>query len=478
MAAPAPVTGPFDRMLAALESGGQKGLAEALARIGQAASQAAGPFLKLAQAMDDPRARKAAGAALHARQETDRLNATVRARLDLEVRRHAVLTGSYSRDLRAQQVIRREQERIYELERRAQYQERFGRLGGAAYQADRLSRSRAGQMIAAGGAALGATVGGMARSGFSGTVEGNRLNLELEMISRELAGAFKPAIEAVTMALGGMRKWLERLGPAGQNAVALGGLGLGAYGTYKFAGAGMRMLGLGGAGGAGAVAGGGGLATGLGVGLGAAGAARVGGLGGLGGAGTAGAAGVAGAGGAAAGAAGAGAAAASPGLLRRAARFAGRVALPLAAGAEAASEITDSDGFYEMERRRGTSRLGSGLASVGHGFMNMVTFGGHADRLRERGLLAAREPGGPGRPREAPAGPNPERRAVTLADAGFESPGAAFERITNRLAVVTAPGGETEAGGGGGDMLPRIYDLLTDAFRRLTGAPPPVLPGR
>jgi hypothetical protein len=380
-----PPKDPVDRMRQALDKGGPAGLARATARIEKQAATAAEAYTKLAKAVDDPRFRKAAGSALAVQKETERLNATMRTRLDLEARRQAVTSGAYGRDLRAMQTIYREQSRIFELERRAQYESRYGRFGGRlAYHADAFSRSRAGMVAMAGGAA----VGGLARSGFSGTVEFNRLQSEWQQISRELAGAFKPAIEAVTKGLQFLRKRLESLGPRGQDALMYGGGALAAYAGVRGIGMAGRFLGFGG-GAAGGAAAAGGIPVGAAV-------------------------------------AGGGLLAGGKSLLKKA----GAVGALLTIG----EELTDPDGFYERRRREGGSRFGSAMRTGGDLLWNTITFGGYADRLRAKGEL-----GGGG-------GPDPTRRKVTLADAGFEAIGSGFERVTTSLALKDASDTDEKAG--------------------------------
>lgn len=426
-------------------------LDEFLGRAKKAATGAAESQKALAGAMADAKYREQAGSILATEQATRRLNELTRRRLELETRRQFVTSGAYVRDYRASQVVRREQERIFELERRALYQARFGRFGGGlAYHADRLSRSRAGQMAVA----AGVTTTAMAMSGFSGTVEGNRLQLELQMISRELAGAFKPAIEFVTKALQGLRKGLERLGPNGQDAIAIGMGGLGLLGMYRSVGMLGRMAGVGGA--TAAAAGGGGLGA----------AAAGGGLGLMARRGLMFAGGV-GLGAAAhemgvdttTGMLGAGALGLGHGALTRtggtALKAAGRFALPVGIGMAGADAVD----MYGARRDAGESRLGAGLRSAAHGLTSFATLG--MVDLYDK-------PGGRG-----VEGPNKDRRMVTIADSGFEAPGSAFERITNKLALVDA-----EKADGSTAMLTNIYNVLLEAIRKGPAAAPPMLPGR
>lgn len=383
-----------------------KKMQELLDRLKGTAQGAAEQQQKLADAVNDAGFREQAGALLAAETAARKLNDATRQRIELEARRQAVATGAYGRDLRVQQTLRREQERVLELERRAQYQARFGRQAGyLAYQADRALRSPGGMAAMAGAAA----VTGLAKNGFSNTVEMNRFNLEVQLISRELAGAFKPALDFATSALGKFRKFLERLGSREQDAIMYGGLAVAGYGAYRAGGALLggagRMLGMGAA------------APAAAAGMGAAEAAAIG----AGGAKLLG-------GGAPAAAVGA-----TPGaggrLLRGVkgvGKFLGGRVLPIAAAAETISELTDDDGFYERHRRKGGSRFGSAVRTIGDMGLNMLTFGGHAEGLRKDGEIGAA------------AKTASDRRVVTPADAGFEASGSFSARAATALALVDA----------------------------------------
>lgn len=360
---------------------------------------------RLADAVNNTKFREQAGAIAAAEAAARKLNDATRQRIELEARRQAVASGAYGRDLRVQQTLRREQERVLELERRAQYQARFGRQAGyLAYQADRLGRGPAGAAAVAGAA----TVTGLARNGFSNTVEMNRFNLEVQLISRELAGAFKPALDFATSALGKFRKFLEKLSPGQQDAIMYGGLAVAGYGAYR----GGRAL-LGGVGG---MFGMGGAAPG-------AVAAGAGGGGGLAAAMAAKYA-LTPAAGAEAAAAG-GRFGAAGRALGKVGKVAGKLALPVAVAAEVGSELTDDDGFYEHHRRKGGSKFGSALRTVGDMGLNLLTFGGHADAARARGDIGAH-----------PTGADKDRRMVTPADAGFEASGSFQARAATALALV------------------------------------------
>lgn len=206
---------------------------------------------------------KATDARLAALRQESRLQADI-ARLTNQpataAQRHAAGVQGRLAEMREQRQLLREQAAIARDVRAADLRQRYGgRLGGALAGAERFGQSGMGRTLLGGAAAAGATLGGMARSGFSGTVEQNRFDFEMKLLSREAAAAFKPMLELGTSLVTRARRLLEGLGPGGQDAMMYGGAALGAYGTYRFAGAAGRMLGFGGgamAGAAGAAGGG------------------------------------------------------------------------------------------------------------------------------------------------------------------------------------------------------------------------------
>ena len=84
------------------------------------------------------------------------------------------------------------------------------------------------QGIGTGAKALGvaglATGAGLVANGFAGTVEMERFSRELTLLSRELAGAFRPLITGVTGLARDARKRLEKQGPAEQDQLLAGGV--------------------------------------------------------------------------------------------------------------------------------------------------------------------------------------------------------------------------------------------------------------
>lgn len=367
-----------------------------------------------------------------------------RDRLALEARRAAVASGQYARELSQRRELARETEKVMRLEERARYQSQYGRFGGAiAYGAARLAGNPLLRAAAGATVAGGAAVTGLASRGFSGTVEGNRLATEFQMISRELAGAFRPAVQWATRALQTFRKFLERFSEREQNMLMLGGLvvgGLGAVGVGRMALGGLGLAGVAGRFGMGSmVAGVGGGALGIGheV-MGAAGA-----YGGL-------------------------RAAFAPkvaGLTRLGSvvKGIGSKMLPVA-GALTAYDALDG-GYYSTARSRGSSRFTAGATAAGLSLLNTATFGygadwfGYSKEDRARAMA------------ERARGADPTRRMVTIADAGFEAPGSAYERLTTALAMRDA-GEEPKSAE---SILTEIRDMLRSAIG-LEKIPAPSMP--
>lgn len=159
------------------------------------------------------------------------LFAVEKANLDLQRRSAAVGLGLYQNQLKAVQKYRAELDRVAALERRSQLTAKYGRVGGglAAF-----AESRQGQMLNGAGKTALAVGGGLVANGMSGTVEANRIAMELQLISRQLAGAFKPAIDEVTAGLVGLRQLLGSMTGGQQRALMAGGLALaGGYAAQR-----------------------------------------------------------------------------------------------------------------------------------------------------------------------------------------------------------------------------------------------------
>lgn len=409
-----PPKDPVDRFRKALDRGGVQGLEKAIQRVEKQATAAQKPFEKLASTLDDPRLRRAAASALAVEDATRKLNSQARERLDLEARRRSVISGGYAAELRANQLITKERERVEAMERRAQLGAKYGRFGGFLYGLERVRNdplARAAMTLATG---VGGAATAAAFRGFSGTVEWNRLQLELTLVSRELAGAMLPAIQFVTRALNSLRLLLESLTPRQQNLVMLGGLAFGGLAATALARIGLAGIG--------------GTAAGM--------------L--LGGTPVA----------AAAGGASAGVAARAAGL----ARFGG-AAFQAYEGYRGVQDISSEE---SQLRGLGRQAVTSFEKITGQDFIARNVFGlkrGSAAGQAFDAVFGTNE----NNPRNRPtaSGRREDRRKVTLADAGLEEPGSARERLTTSLALVDAvkAGAQIEK-----PVDQQILDFLKETF--------------
>lgn len=291
------------------------------------------------------------------------------------------------------QQIRLEEQQHAAAARHAVAVARYGRTG--AMVAGGLSRAAPYLGNAAMGLGLGITAG--ARAGFQGTVEGNRLHNEISQINKELAGAFLPVMKEVTAGMKGLRRVLQSLGPAGQNAVMFGGLAATGYGAYRAYGIGSQIL---------ANATGNAVAAKL-----AAGAATS----------TATSTATS----AASGAAG-GAAAGRMGMLARLGPY-GAIAAGGAFG------LSSPQGRRGLMQSVGVGTRTSGWASDILTGLNPIATANDLINGRMPGL--ARRIAGRG---DIASNKGKNRDQVTLADAGFEGIGSAYERVSNSAALVGA----------------------------------------
>jgi hypothetical protein len=151
------------------------------------------------------------------------------------------------RQLRDERQLAREQSAVLREARSLDLRQRYPVSGAAIARIEQGMRSPVGRALGNATLAAGATVGGMVQRGFSGTVEQNRLDFEMQLLSREFASAFKPIIELLTTGVTKVRRFMEGLDESGQNLVMIGGMLAGAYGTARVARmAGGLVSGLGG----------------------------------------------------------------------------------------------------------------------------------------------------------------------------------------------------------------------------------------
>ncbi|HEY1191311.1 MAG TPA: hypothetical protein VGE74_26995 [Gemmata sp.] len=338
--------------------------------------------------------------------------------------------GTWSRQAREMGRLTREYEK---LRREAELTARYGgQVGGWLARHEKLlggARAAAGY---AGAAAL-ATGGGLVRQGFSGTVEQNRLGVEVKMLSREFAGAFKPVIDVTTKGTRELRKFMESLTPAGQNVVAFSGVALAAAAALRFVGAGGLVRA-----GAGLLLSGG-MSAAASVGASVAGSA----------AGTAVGTGV----GTAAGGAAAGAA--RKATLAGTARYAVR-ASPVAVGAYLAADAA-SGGDYGRLRRAGKTKFEATFASLGisahETYHKIAPWGeGSAPFDAERARLDRLHPSD-----------ESLRRQVSVAGGGFEEVGSGYDRLNSAVSMVEAERDSTVSNEEGVGLLAKAISDLTKA---------------
>jgi hypothetical protein len=227
----------------------------------------------LARLLNDPRYEKFVKRVGDAQRQYDLL--TLKARNMAAAQ--SLADGSMARQIRS---VKQLNDQYTQIQRKgeliAKYGERWGsiihRYGGAL--------NTAGNIAAGGAAAGAATAAGLARSGFQGTVEQNRFDLEMKMLAREFAGVMMPVLKAMTQAARFIRERMEGLSSAGQNvamaATVAGGLASSAWAMRSLVTGGIaaRLAGFGGTAAGGASAAGVGAAEAAGIGATAAGASR------------------------------------------------------------------------------------------------------------------------------------------------------------------------------------------------------------
>ena len=287
---------------------------------------------------------------------------------------------------------------------------KYGRIGAAAGN------------LATGAAATGVgTVSALAARGFQNTVELNRFSAEMQMLSRELAGVFKPFLTVATKAARTARVGLERLDRGGQNRLMWGTVGTGAA---LWAARSAYTGGI--------------VGRAFGVGGGALGPGAMSRL--------------------ATSSAGS-AAASESSWLARAGRYAGRGAraIPYLGHALLALDASTS-GDYGRFRAAGKSRFASGVMSLGtsaaDAFYSLNPFV-EGNPIREaRAAAAAKARAAAGLPAE----PVPTRRAVTSPGGGWEEVGSGFERLNRSIGELA--GGPDDSEEALGPLLKKLYDVL------------------
>ena len=369
------------------------------------------------------------------------------------------------RELEARRALAREELAVARQVREMDLRQRYGRVGGLLAGAERFGQSRVGQVLGAGATAFGAFAGNAARSGFSGTVEGNRLAFEWQLLNREFASAFKPVIELFTAGVSKVRRFMEGLDGAGQRMVMIAGLLAGAYGTLRVARTVGGAIGLAGAGGG------------------------AGSLLGLGGAGAAGAAALAG--GAGGGSAPAGGAKGAPPAVAGGSRTGGALAGASKFGMYAGIAASGMEAYDAVgaARRSLAAKTPEEKKGVGADFLQTLKAnGGPAAAFLDSGY-AKRKLGEAGIDLDKPGRKSP-RDQVTPDQFGYEEVGSAYKRASVGFLSQQAAGAEEasrkkaeeEAAGGGGldstapaAMIERgfatLLDFLHGAVGQLTRQP-------
>jgi hypothetical protein len=390
--------------------------------------------LRSGQYLSDARA--AAREQLH-----DSLSDARERRLQVQAQREQIgtpasvaLARANAQERRAREIFQEQQSR---LDRRADLEARFGLRGGAiAYGLERFGQhgaTRAGFGLATAGAT---TVFGSAMSGFGGTVEMHRFQLELRLISRELASSLKPALDTATGGLREFRQWLEAMSPTQQKMLMYGTLTV--LGLKGLSMASNRLLGMG------LLEAGGAVAGRFAASRAASSAAASATAGVAARAGTGAAANVAG------GAAGGGLSAL------------GIAALPatLTAGMFKGAYDAATGGYYSHAREttpthRGRSMPVAAGVAVGASFWDniaasinhLLPSGSELPRYDERFL------------------PKGGKSSVTLGDAGFEETGSGYDRLSIQLADLTGRRDEDSAN------LKKIAENTDPDRNRKTGPP-------
>lgn len=370
--------------------------------------------------------------------------------------------GSEARRVRSAQALNAEYEK---LQRRAELVANYGeRLGGFLARGDKVFGA-AGRLGGYAMTAAVATGGGLVRSGFSNTVESNRMGLETKMLGRELAGAFKPVIDVATRVTRSVRKFMEGLDSTGQNVVMFGGLALSAAATLR-------------------------LITGGGImGSMARGALGLSGGGLLGRAGPSLAANAAGSAvGSAAGRAG-GSAIAGGAAARGAGSWKAGAARAGAAGIAAYSAIEGgSGGYYTEMRARGHNKFEAAIAAGGGGFIDLISQGTRALGFHEKTYGEAfRAQMGSGQNGFATAEQladfkrrGEDRRAVAIAGGGFDEAGSGYDRLNTAISMVEAERERTDSVTSVMEpIMTEIRDILrrTEEANRVRSSPPLPRPG-
>lgn len=131
--------------------------------------------------------------------------------------------GSFARHAAQMAQINREHEKLRRVAAVQQLVAERGRAGAAVEMA-RPHLGTLGRTAAVGYGVAAATVGSMARSGFGGTVEGYRLEIAWQRLSRQIAAVFVPVMDRVSRVVEKTTLWFQRLNGSQQDAIMAVGL--------------------------------------------------------------------------------------------------------------------------------------------------------------------------------------------------------------------------------------------------------------
>jgi hypothetical protein len=332
-----------------------------------------------------------------------------------------VADGSEAKRLR---TLARANEEFAKMQHRAELVAKYGeRWGGvmAKYGGAMNAAGQVGMGVAGAGVA---TATGLAYQGFQGTVELERFKLEMQMLSREMAGVFKPLMTISTQFARVTRKGMEKTDRGGQEALMWGGLGVAGL-------LGARLLGV------------------------PVGPMAMSGLRGLGG-GTA-----------------------AMGL--------GRLGVGAAAAYTAYDSGRDVYTDPSTTRGLGRQTARGADVMFGGEFARMLGFksGGPVGQAYDAifGSNPRDEPGGGWGGAAARAGmgavgadgANPARNMVMLAGGGFQETGAAYDRLSSAIEKVEGNGlgGDDTSEEALGPVLKRLSDVLDRLEKHFDGVGPP-----
>lgn len=144
----------------------------------------------------------------------------------------ALDSGTYKKVAQETAVVDRRLAGLNEQARKVDMEVQFGKKGAAIMLAsERLGKfneklghfnegaKKVGGVAAMGFAVLTGAVMGFVRAGLQGTVQGEMLQMRMQLLSREIAGIFLPVIDAVTSKIQSLVNWFRKLSGEKQNLI-------------------------------------------------------------------------------------------------------------------------------------------------------------------------------------------------------------------------------------------------------------------